>query len=317
MSVSDPRGEAMAPGATVWPLVKHHRLLSGRAVAPPNSLAALEDVLSVGPQSIELDLSMTRDGAFVLLHDSRLEVETTGRGRLRDHDLASARSLRLRGSDERPATLAEVAARLARHPGRVAIQADLKESLPLTTTEAARLLRELEPLREIAAARVVVGSQADWNLRALRRLDPSLPLGLDIALHLDVPPDRPASGAWPPAPVNAYGYVDEHPLGRRRLLSSAAYLEDRLDAICGLVAGPVEFVYLRKELVGRAFADGLDAVGHLRRRQPGARVDVWTIDLRDGRDPPELSLALRLGADQITTNTGLQLRERLAGGPSG
>ena len=64
-------------------LLKYHRLLSGVHPHPPNSLAALRRVLADGAEVIEFDVGLTRDQKFVLLHDSNLERETSGRGPLR------------------------------------------------------------------------------------------------------------------------------------------------------------------------------------------------------------------------------------------
>jgi len=278
-------------------LLKYHRLQSGTHDLPPNSLSALRRALSDGADVIEFDVGLTRDGTFVILHDATLERETTGQGPLRQISEEQFRALRLRGSDERPATLAEVVAivREVRRPLKV--QVDLKEQEPIGRDVGLRLLEAIAPLRAQAHLRVVVGCLGDWNLRALRRLDPSLQVGLDFALYLDAAVDALVRL---PLRVGAYGYLDDHPLGYRRLLPTAAYLVDRLEVLLELVPGAAEF-YLRKEFVLQALADGLNPVQFIHERKPGALVDVWTMHADEPDTARTLRTVLEAGADQITS----------------
>jgi glycerophosphoryl diester phosphodiesterase len=284
-------------------LLKYHRLLSGAHAHPPNSIAALHTVVNDGAEVIEFDISLTGDNEFVLLHDATLERETTGLGSLRSITREQFKSLRLRGSDEPPATLAEVVAVLADVRRPLKVQVDLKEQEPMSGTGAAALLKALAPLRRNEHLRIVVGCLADWNLRTLRRLDPALEVGVDFAFYLDAPVDELVRL---PLRVNAYGYLDDHPLGYRRLLPPAAYLRDRLENLLDLVEGASEF-YLRKEFVLQALRDGINPVQVVHERKPGALVDVWTLypDQPDIRDV--LSAVLDAGADQITSSSPARL----------
>lgn len=63
------------------------------AYAPENTLPAFEKALALGACHVELDVRLTRDGAVIVFHDSKLDHKTKGRGRLRDHDLAALRKL--------------------------------------------------------------------------------------------------------------------------------------------------------------------------------------------------------------------------------
>ncbi len=296
-----PQGHLIYKGRKV--LLKYHRLLSGTHPHPPNSLPALRRVLADGAEVVEFDIGMTMDGAFVLLHDGRLERETTGLGPLRQVTQGQVQTLRLRGSNEPPATLAEVVAVLQDVRRPLKVQVDLKEQEPLPAGVAARLLAALAPLRVNSSLRVVVGCMADWNLRALRRLDQTLGVGLDFAHYLDAPVDELVRL---PLRINAYGYLDDHPLGYRRLLSTPGYLADRMDVLLDLVEGASEF-YLRKELVLQALADGFNPVQFVHERKPGALVDVWTLYAHEPDLRRVLFAVLEAGADQVSSPTSALL----------
>lgn len=283
--------------------MKYHRLFSGDHAFPPNSLSALRALVEGGAGVIEFDVGVTGDGGFVLIHDAELERETTGRGALRSITTDQFLGLRLRGGNEATASLADAveALRALRRPLKV--QVDFKEALPVTEEVAAGLLRALAPLRANPQLHVVVGCLADWNLRTLRRVDPTLPVGLDFYIYLDAPGEEILRL---PQRVNAYGYLDDHPLGYRRILPVAAYLEDRLETLVTLVAGAEE-LYVSKAFLTQALRDGLNPIAIIRRLRPEVLVDVWTINADDPDFPSSLAAALEAGAEQITTDTPVQL----------
>jgi glycerophosphoryl diester phosphodiesterase len=283
-------------------LLKYHKLLSGTGRHPPNSLSALQEVVAGGAEAIEFDIQPLADGDYALLHDDRLESETTGWGPVRQARRRDLKALRLRGSDEPPATLSEVAAALTGVRRPIKVQVDCKDWRPWSEAQARALLAALEPLRRPPTLHLVVGCLGDWNLRLLRRLDPAVAVGVDFLLYLDSPVEEPGL----PTRVNAYGYLDDHPLGFRRTLPTPAYLADRVDSLCRLVEGAEE-VYLRKEFLLQSLADGFNPVPFLRERlaRPVV-VDAWTInDGPVGRR--ELGAVLEAGVDQVTTDTAVQL----------
>ncbi len=51
---------------------------------PENSIAAIESVIRMGVDIMELDLKLTRDSVLVLCHDGTIDRTTTGRGRVSD-----------------------------------------------------------------------------------------------------------------------------------------------------------------------------------------------------------------------------------------
>lgn len=292
-------------------LLKYHSLMSGNHDHPPNSHSALCAVLEGGAEVIEFDVGLRSDGGFALLHDPYLERETTGLGLLRQADADVLRGAYLRGSNEPVALLEDVAGVLAGVRRPIKVQVDLKESLPLGPEEGRALLRAIEPMRSNTHLHVVMGCLADWNLRLLRRLDPSVDVGVDPAYYLDVAVEGGSDApleilAGLPQRLNAYGYLDDHPLGYRRLLPIEAYLRDRLEALIQAVPQAVEF-YLRKEFVLKALSDGFNPVAFVLEQRPDALVDVWTLNSWEPGSRDVLLRLLEAGAGQVTTDTAVHL----------
>jgi glycerophosphoryl diester phosphodiesterase len=89
------------------PLIIAHR--GGAALAPENTLFAIEKAINLGADGVEFDLQITRDGEIVLYHDDRLNPQTTRQGshrletptpRIRELTLAELKRLDL-GYDDR------------------------------------------------------------------------------------------------------------------------------------------------------------------------------------------------------------------------
>lgn len=64
--------------------------------APENSIAAIEHSVAVGVDVVELDLQLTRDSVLIVMHDSKLDRTTTGKGHVADWTLDSIRTLKLK-----------------------------------------------------------------------------------------------------------------------------------------------------------------------------------------------------------------------------
>lgn len=75
-------------------LVVAHR--SDWRAHPENSLPAMRSAIAMGVDVIEVDVRRTKDGKFVIIHDTTLDRSTTGRGRVADFTVAELRQLRLR-----------------------------------------------------------------------------------------------------------------------------------------------------------------------------------------------------------------------------
>ncbi|MCP4154151.1 MAG: glycerophosphodiester phosphodiesterase family protein [bacterium] len=62
---------------------------------PENAIETFEYVLKYGPCLIECDVSITKDGKLVMMHDETLDRTTNGKGLVSDHTLAELRKLHL------------------------------------------------------------------------------------------------------------------------------------------------------------------------------------------------------------------------------
>ncbi|WP_295732134.1 glycerophosphodiester phosphodiesterase family protein [uncultured Muribaculum sp.] len=81
-------------GDTTGVLVVAHR--GDWRYAPENSLAAIRHSIDIGVDIVELDLQLTKDSVLMVMHDSRLERTTTGKGRVGEWTLDSLRTLKLK-----------------------------------------------------------------------------------------------------------------------------------------------------------------------------------------------------------------------------
>ncbi len=289
-------------------LLKYHKLLSGSGEHHANSLSALEEVLAGRVAVLEFDVNYLADGDFALVHDGTLQRETTGVGSVKKLTAAEFKALRYRDSSEHGTVLSELVGILKNVDFPLKVQVDFKEIAPVTSEDAQVLLTALEPLRENGFLTVVTGCLADWNLRTFRRLDPTLDIGLDFALHLDAPVDGMVRL---PTHLGAYGYLDDHPLASRRLQTTESYLRDRVESLLALAPNAYEF-YLRKEFVVQALGDGFNPVAFVHEQLPGSLVDVWTIDHDSQEAEAVLKRALEAGVDQVTTNTSVQWADRFS-----
>ncbi|MBR0532140.1 MAG: glycerophosphodiester phosphodiesterase family protein [Bacteroidales bacterium] len=65
---------------------------------PENSIPAIESVIKMGVDIVELDVAMTSDGVLVLSHDNTVDRTTNGSGLVSSYTLDSLRHLRLKGA---------------------------------------------------------------------------------------------------------------------------------------------------------------------------------------------------------------------------
>ena len=98
--------------------------------APENSRAAVVDAINMGVDIIEIDIRKTRDGEYILMHDTTVDRTTNGKGRVKELTLEQLRKLRLIGSDGQPGkeiipTLSEI---LQLTKGRIMVNLDKAES---------------------------------------------------------------------------------------------------------------------------------------------------------------------------------------------
>jgi len=73
------------------PVVFAHRGAS--KFAPENTLASFQKALDMGAQALELDVTLSRDGEVVVIHDDRVDRISNGSGEVRDLTLAEIQTL--------------------------------------------------------------------------------------------------------------------------------------------------------------------------------------------------------------------------------
>lgn len=79
-----------APEEMAYTKVSHR---GAAALAPENTLAAVEKGLAHNPDRIEIDVQQTRDGSVIVLHDITLDRTTNGSGLAKDLTLAEIKEL--------------------------------------------------------------------------------------------------------------------------------------------------------------------------------------------------------------------------------
>lgn len=167
-------------GTRARPVIVAHR--GGALEAPENTLAAIRHGVSCGADWQELDVTLSRDDAVIVIHDHSVDRTTSGHGEVADLDLAQLRELSAgrarvtgRGPDlgvasvvERLPTLDEA----LRVPGAHLI-IDLK-----AYGRCDRLVeRVLEEIRKARAwDRVAAASVDPAMLSLVHEREPSLPL---------------------------------------------------------------------------------------------------------------------------------------------
>lgn len=95
-----------------YPLIIAHR--GYRQQFPENTLAAFQGALDIGVQMLELDVTLTKDLALVVIHDDTLDRTTNGRGIVGNQTLETIKKLDAGSwfhpdfANEKVPTLAEV-----------------------------------------------------------------------------------------------------------------------------------------------------------------------------------------------------------------
>ena len=253
---------------------------------------------------IEIDICALATGDFLVLHDTSLDGETTGRGLIRACTPEEAHSLKLvhdgQVSAYSPPQLSEVVALFATSPATSQLQLDFKDAYPFDNDEPfERLARLVAPLGN----RVIVSSIADWQLHRLHQLRPEIRLGFDPQLYLDW---RNANDATYPRRVGAYGYWDDAPIAEARLWPTARYLADRCAALARHVPG-ADMHFIRHGLLTQSLNDGFNWAEALAKE--GIALAAWTLDLPQSQDA--VRTLIQAGVTHLTTNTPRAVGEQL------
>jgi glycerophosphoryl diester phosphodiesterase len=264
----------------------HRATLSGRF--PPNSLAAVAECVDARAPRLEIDVRFLSDDAMLVYHDSQLEHETTGAGRVDALDRAAARALRYRwDGDYAVCSLDEVVDVM--RGGETLLQVDLKLMRPISAAREAALAQALAPM----ADRVLIGTQAHWNLAPFAQR--GFQVAFDPTLQWHYAPDRPME--LTPRRLGVHGLWDDAPLAHIPHASATDYAASRIADLVGLVPAAAEW------MVDIATIRHLASIGCLlgeRLAARGIQLAAWT--MRD-RGEPETSDTLRelleLGASTV------------------
>lgn len=246
-------------------LLKWHKLRRAPH-HPPFSLDNLAAGLKLGA-SVEVDIRLLADNAWVCLHDDTLDRETDGTGPVRSADTEAVRRLRIAGADYPPPLLTELTAALTEAAPSARLQFDLKEDVgEITKAGVAAFAEAVTPV-----ARHCLLSGEDWQ--AVRRL------GAGVAgLRLGYDPCRDIETRTFARPSDISGFAAE-----------ALETAPKADAF-----------YIHHGLVTAGLALGVNAIAAL--KTSGAFVDVWTLDPTTPEAARILADVVAAGANQITTN---------------
>lgn len=293
----------MPPLKVHTPSVVHHMAALDGQAAPQNSLEGVQASLNAGAVVIEVDINALAEDDYLLVHEPKLEEETSGQGDVAECTPAQARTLFIKQHDTvsnyRVPLLSDVVRLFQISPAKSHLQLDYKNVVPFSDLEPLkRLLKLIEPIGE----RVIVSTTADWQLRKLRKLAPWLTLGLDIMWHIDwQPAGKERDSRLCPKRMGEFGYFDDHILASYKYTpSTVKYLNDRCECLVNLVPD-IGVFYLEHPLVAQSLRDGFSWAETL--HPYGIKLDVWTMDVTNPVAVENAKFILPSGVDLFTTNT--------------
>ena len=152
------------------PKIYAHRGASGSA--PENTIAAFQLALEQGADGIELDVTLSKDGHVVVIHDDTVERTTTGKGNVRNLTLTQLQSYDA-GEGERIPTLEEV---FDRFGGKFLINVELKSVLNIFNALPVRVAGLINAYD--LAGSVLVSSFNPISLIRFHRRCPGAKIGL-------------------------------------------------------------------------------------------------------------------------------------------
>lgn len=244
-----------------------------RAADPVFTGKRILEAMAMGA-SCEVDLVVTGDKGFAVLHDMVLDRETTGQGPVASTSDAVIRQLRLRDNAENPITepvmllddLCTLMASGTLHPDAL-LQLDYKEDETVLDGRAiANFRRATLPV----AGNIIVSSGSAAAVKLLTDAVPGMRSGYDPSDNL--------SETGPHTPALLQQFVDT-----------------------AVAAAPsADLIYLYWGIVTRSADAGFDIVEAFHRH--GRRIDAWTINTVDAASLEVVERLLDLEVDQITTD---------------
>ncbi|MDZ7629385.1 MAG: glycerophosphodiester phosphodiesterase family protein [Parvularculaceae bacterium] len=137
--------------------------------APENTLAAFDKAIEMGARAVEMDVRMTADGHFIIMHDARVDRTTNGKGSVATMTLAEIKALDAGAwfseefAGERAPTLVEALRHLK---GRAAIDIDFKAG-PTDAAERIAAILDAEGYDDGSLVTVFVRA---WHYRKMKPL---------------------------------------------------------------------------------------------------------------------------------------------------
>jgi glycerophosphoryl diester phosphodiesterase len=182
----------------------------GGSTATENSLGALTSALAAGADYLEMDVQVTSDGTFVLMHDETIRRTTNGRGRIRNKTWQ--RLSRVRLDDGTPVPTLQQVLDLAR-PTTSGLLLELK------WVPSSRFASLAAMLDDFGASRVVVNSFSTNVVSTFHARYPAVPTALDVSRRITVRQAASYGGVMPD-----HRHVTLHWLARLRAAGVATYL---------------------------------------------------------------------------------------------
>jgi len=183
---------------------------------------------------LEIDVRFLADDRMLIFHDPTLDQETTGSGRVDALTTPAVGAIRFRNSESVPLCFLEEVVDVIRG-GETLLQVDLKLRRPISAGRLDALARALFPIRD----RVLVGSQAHWNLRALP--ERGIAVAFDPTLQWQYAPARSNEHALP-FRRGLHGLWDDAPIAHVRGVATADYCAVRIADIAALLPAAREWM---------------------------------------------------------------------------
>lgn len=169
-------------GAQTVAVVAHRGMPT---LAPENTLSAFRKALELGVDMLEVDVHQTKDGHLVILHDTRVDRTTDGRGELRDFTLEALKSLDAGNwfaqefRDERIPTLKEIVGIL---DAGTTLLLEIKYGSPYHEGIEERSIALIRHHK--LDQRVLIKSFDPAVVRRVRMLAPDIPVGISILFRI-------------------------------------------------------------------------------------------------------------------------------------
>ncbi|TIS54123.1 glycerophosphodiester phosphodiesterase family protein [Mesorhizobium sp.] len=150
-------------------MVAAHRaggMQAGKTLYPENSIAAVEASIALGAEIVEVDVRRSKDGDFVVMHDSWLDRTTTCKGEVAERTVAELKACRLvvegtgAVTDETVSTLREM---LTATRGRILINIDNK-------LDVESLAGIIAVARDLGMADQVIVKENLWNAERIAKV---------------------------------------------------------------------------------------------------------------------------------------------------